>query len=51
MLEELSEHGHRPENHNTDRLNERGVEKGSGDIPPSKVENDLCSTRQILALF
>ena len=25
--------------------------KEAADIPPSKVENDLCSTRQILALF
>ena len=25
--------------------------KKAADIPPSKVENDLCSTRQILALF
>ena len=25
--------------------------KEAADIPPSKAENDLCSTRQILALF
>ena len=41
----------KPEHHSTDRLKERGVEKGMADIPPSKVENDLCSTRKILALF
>ena len=41
----------RPEYHSTDRLEERGVEKGAADIPPSKVGNGLCSTRQILALF
>ena len=41
----------RPEYHSIDRLKERGVEKGSGDIPPSQVGNDLCSTREILALF
>ena len=26
-------------------------EKEAADIPPSKVENDLCTTGQILALF
>ena len=42
----------KPEHHSIDRLKERGVEKGSyTDIPPSKVDNDLCSTRQILVLF
>ena len=41
----------RPEHHNIDCLKERGVEKEAADIPPSKVEKDLCSTRQILALF
>ena len=35
----------KPEHHSIDRLKE------AADIPPSKVENDLCSTRQILALF
>ena len=32
------------------RLEERS-EHGQADIPPFRVENDLCSTRQILALF
>ena len=41
----------RPEHHSIDRQKERGVEKGTADIPTSKVENGLCSTRQILALF
>ena len=41
----------RPGHHSTDRLKERGVEKEAADIPTCKVENDLCSTRQILALF
>ena len=39
----------RPEHDSIDRLKERGVEKGN--IPPSKVRNNLCSTRQMLALF
>ena len=37
----------RPEHHSTDRLKERGVEKGSG----RQGREDLCSTRQILTLF
>ena len=41
----------RPEHHSIDRLKERGVEKEAADIPSSKVENDLCSTRQILAVL
>ena len=41
----------KPEHHSIDRLKERGVEKEAADIPPSKAENDLCSTRQILALL
>ena len=42
----------RPERHSIDRLKERGVEKGSGRHSTLvKVENELYSTRQILALF
>ena len=50
----------RPEHHSIDLQAERGVEKGIGRHPPPppphlpllpKVENDLSSTRQILALF
>ena len=41
----------RPERHSFNRLTERGVEKRSGDILPSEVGNNLCSTRQALALF
>ena len=41
----------RPEHQSTDCLKERGEEIGSADIPPSDVGNDLCSTRQTLALF
>ena len=40
----------KPEHHSTDRLKEEW-RKGAADIPPSKAENDLCSTRQILAPF
>ena len=35
----------RPEHHSIDRLKERGVEKEAADIPPSKVRNNLCSTK------
>ena len=41
----------RPEHHSIDCLMEREVAKGAGDIPHSEVGNDLCSTRQTLALF
>ena len=41
----------KPEHHSIDRLKETGVEKGSGRHSTLKAENDLCSTRQILALF
>ena len=41
----------RPEHHSIDDLKERGMEKGSSNIPPSEEGNDLCSTRQTLALF
>ena len=41
----------RPEHHSNDRLRERGLGKGSGRHSTSKVENDLCSTTQILTLF
>ena len=37
----------RPEHHSIDCLKERGV----ADVLPSEVENDLSSSRQILALF
>ena len=47
----------RPDHHSIDHLKERRVGKRSGrhstlqgSVPPSKVENDLCLTRQILAL-
>ena len=35
----------RPEHHSTDRLKERGVEKGGGQHSPSRVGNDLFSTK------
>ena len=36
----------RPEKHSIDHLKEKGEgRKEAADIPPSKVENDLCSTR------
>ena len=41
----------RPEHHITDRLKEREVENGSGRHSSSEVRNDLCSTRQTLALL
>ena len=41
----------RPEHHSNDCQKERGVEKEATDILPSKVENSLRSTRQILALY
>ena len=41
----------RPEHHSVDRLKERGWRKEAADVPPSKVVNNLCSTRQILVLF
>ena len=41
----------KPEHHGSDRLEERGVEKEAADIASSEVKNDLCSTRQILAVF
>ena len=42
----------RPEHHGIDRLKERGVEKGSGRHSTLReFGNDLCSTRQTLALF
>ena len=37
----------RPDHHSIDYLKEREVEKEAADIPSSKVENDLCSTRNI----
>ena len=41
----------KPEHHSIDRLKEEEWRKEAADIPSSKAENDLCSTRQILALF
>ena len=41
----------RGEHNSISRLEEGRVEKKAADIPPSKVWNDLCSTRQTLALF
>ena len=42
----------RPEHLNTDHLKERRVEiKEVANIPASKVGDNLCSTRQTLALF
>ena len=41
----------RPEHHSIDPLKERGVEKGRGRHSTFKAEHDMCSTRQILALF
>ena len=40
----------KPEHHSINRRKEERRKEAS-DIPPSMVENDLCSTRQILALF
>ena len=39
----------RPEHHSIDQKEE--WRKEATDIPPSTIQNDLCSTRQILALF
>ena len=41
----------RSKHHRIDRQKERGVEKGSDDILPSEVKNDLCSNRETFALF
>ena len=41
----------KPEHHSTDRLKEREEEKGSGRRSTLQGRDDLCSTRQILALF
>ena len=42
----------RPEQHGIYRLKKRRVEvKQTADIPPSKVENNLCSTRQYCHCF
>ena len=41
----------RPEHYSTDHLKERGWRNEAADISPSEIGNDLCSTRQTLALF
>ena len=41
----------RPEQQGIDRLKERELRKEAADIPPAKVENDVCSARRIFALF
>ena len=41
----------RLEHNSMDRLKEREWRKEAADMPTSEVDNDLCSTRQTLALF